>query len=129
MTQIFLFLNIGLLKCSICILILRIKDTPVLNWCLYIMMGGLILTNMLCVIVLLAECSPVQKYWLPDTPGKCWDTRVRIYSIYVQVGSSTPITRTSSTCHILLTLPTQATPSSPISPAHSCPSSSSGTFK
>lgn len=88
MTQIFLFLNIGLLKCSICILILRIKDTLWLNWCLYVMMAGLILTNIECVIVLLAECSPVEKYWLPDTPGKCWDTKVRIYSIYVQVGMS-----------------------------------------
>ncbi|OBT91413.1 hypothetical protein VE01_10608 [Pseudogymnoascus verrucosus] len=88
MTQIFLFLNIGLLKCSICILILRIKNTPVLNWCLYIMMAGLILTNMECVLVLLAECSPVEKYWHPDVPGKCWDTKVRIYSIYLQVGYS-----------------------------------------
>lgn len=88
MTQIFLFLNIGLLKCSICILILRIKDTPLLNWCLYGMMAGLILTNLECVIVLLAECSPVEKYWLPDAPGKCWDTKVRIYSIYLQVGLS-----------------------------------------
>ncbi|KFX97734.1 hypothetical protein V490_02647 [Pseudogymnoascus sp. VKM F-3557] len=88
MTQIFLFLNIGLLKCSICILILRIKDTPWLNWCLYGMMAGLILTNLECVIVLLAECSPVEKYWLPDTPGKCWDTKIRIYSIYLQVGYS-----------------------------------------
>lgn len=88
MTQIFLFLNIGLLKCSICILILRIKNTPVLNWCLYIMMAGLILTNLECVLVLLAECSPVEKYWHPDVPGKCWDTKVRIYSIYLQVGLS-----------------------------------------
>ncbi|OBT75515.1 hypothetical protein VF21_04919 [Pseudogymnoascus sp. 05NY08] len=88
MTQIFSFLNIGLLKCSICILILRIKNTPVLNWCLYIMMAGLILTNLLCVIVLLAECSPVEKYWHPNVPGKCWDTKVRIYSIYLQVGYS-----------------------------------------
>ncbi|KFY08520.1 hypothetical protein V492_06157 [Pseudogymnoascus sp. VKM F-4246] len=88
MTQIFLFLNIGLLKCSICILILRIKDTPVLSWCLYGMMTGLVLTNIECVIVLLAECSPVEKYWLPDAPGKCWDTKVRIYSIYLQVGYS-----------------------------------------
>lgn len=86
MTQIFLFLNIGLLKCSICILILRIKDTKILKYGLYTMMGGLILTNLECVLVLLAECSPVEKYWNPTVPGKCWNTKVRIYSIYLQVG-------------------------------------------
>ncbi|CAG8972395.1 hypothetical protein HYALB_00007147 [Hymenoscyphus albidus] len=87
-TQLFLFVAICILKCSICLLILRIKKTKLLRQCLIGMMGGLILTNGFCLIVLLAECDPVKKYWDPKTPGKCWDTRVRIYSIYVQVAYS-----------------------------------------
>jgi hypothetical protein len=86
MTQLFLFVNLPLLKCSICLLILRIKNTQVLKNCLFIMMAGLVLTNGMPWIVLLAECDPVQKYWIPATKGKCWNTKVRIYSIYVQVG-------------------------------------------
>lgn len=105
-TQVFLFINIGLLKCSICILILRIKDSPVLHWCLYGMMAGLIVTNLECVIVLLAECTNVQKYWRPTTPGKRWDTRVRIYSFYVQVGMSCS---PSPSSHPKLNHPRQAT--------------------
>jgi hypothetical protein len=86
LTQIFLFTNIGLLKCSICMLILRIKNEKVLRHCLYVMMGGLILTNLEPIIVLLTQCNPVKKSWKPSLPGRCWPTQVRIYSIYVQVG-------------------------------------------
>jgi hypothetical protein len=86
LTQLFLFTNIGLLKCSICLLILRIKNDDILRYCLYGMMTGLILTNLLPIIVLLAQCNPPSKYWSPSTNGKCWPTQVRIYSIYLQVG-------------------------------------------
>lgn len=89
-TQLFLFVAICILKCSICLLILRIKKTKLLRRCLIGMMGGLVATNGLPLIVLLAECDPVKKYWVPKTPGKCWDTRVRIYSIYFQVGKYIP---------------------------------------
>lgn len=87
LTQLFLFTNIALLKCSICILILRIKNENTLRYCLYGMMAGLILTNLLPIVVLLAECNPTKKYWNPTTPGRCWPTKVRIYSIYFQVGT------------------------------------------
>ena len=86
MTQLFLFTNICLLKCSICLLILRIKNEKILRYCLFTMMGGLILTNLLPIIVLLSQCSPTKKSWAPGAPGRCWPTQVRIYSIYVQVG-------------------------------------------
>ncbi|KAI8931653.1 hypothetical protein NX059_011302 [Plenodomus lindquistii] len=88
LTQIFLFTNIALLKCSICMLILRIKNEKVLRRFLYGMMVGLVLTNLWPIIILLAECNPVKKYWRPQIPGKCWPTKVRIYSIYLQVAYS-----------------------------------------
>lgn len=88
MTQIFLFTNIGLLKCSICLLILRIKNEKILRRCLYAMMVGLVVTNFEPIVVLLAQCRPIQKSWKTLPYGKCWPTQVRIYSIYVQVGKS-----------------------------------------
>jgi hypothetical protein len=88
MTQIFLFTNIGLLKCSICLLILRIKNEKNLRYCLYAMMAGLVVTNLEPIIVLLAQCNPIEKSWKTIPHGRCWPTKVRIYSIYVQVGTS-----------------------------------------
>ncbi|KAF1939446.1 hypothetical protein EJ02DRAFT_513844 [Clathrospora elynae] len=88
LTQLFLFTNIGLLKCSICLLMLRIKKDRMLRYCLYGMMVGLVLTNLLPIIVLLAECNPPKQYWKPSSKGKCWPTKVRIYSIYLQVAYS-----------------------------------------
>jgi len=88
LTQLFLFTNLALLKCSICMLILRIKNEKILCYCLYSMMVGLVLTTLLPIVVLLAECDPPKKYWKPATPGRCWPTKIRIYSIYLQVGTS-----------------------------------------
>ncbi|KAK5002057.1 hypothetical protein LTR28_011881, partial [Elasticomyces elasticus] len=85
LTQLILFPTIGLLKTSICLLILRIKSTKHLKWFLSGIILGLFLTNGLCFLVLLAECSPVQAYWVPGS-GHCWNPKIRIYSIYLQVG-------------------------------------------
>jgi len=52
------------------------------------MMVGLVLTTLLPIVVLLAECDPPKKYWKPATPGRCWPTKIRIYSIYLQVAYS-----------------------------------------
>ncbi|KAL5118878.1 hypothetical protein ACEQ8H_003201 [Pleosporales sp. CAS-2024a] len=88
MTQLFLFTNIALLKCSICLLIMRIDNRVVLQRCLYAMMAGLVLTNLEPIIVLLAQCRPIQKSWRFEKGGHCWPTKVRIYSIYMQVAYS-----------------------------------------
>ena len=84
-TQIILFPTLCLLKCSICLLLLRIKNTFKTRWTLIVIMGGLVLTNLEPIIILLAECSPLKTYWDPDA-GVCWDAKIRIYSIYSQVG-------------------------------------------
>ncbi|KAK4985505.1 hypothetical protein LTR66_006018 [Elasticomyces elasticus] len=86
LTQLILFPTIGLLKTSICLLILRIKSTKHLRWFLSGIILGLFLTNGLCFLVLLAECSPVKAYWVPGS-GHCWNPKIRIYSIYLQVGT------------------------------------------
>ncbi|KAI8275647.1 hypothetical protein K4K59_010140, partial [Colletotrichum sp. SAR11_240] len=53
--QILLFLAVAFLKVSICLLILRIKDTKVLKILLYTIMGGVLVSNFGVVIILVAE--------------------------------------------------------------------------
>ncbi|KAH0007167.1 hypothetical protein KCU78_g11912, partial [Aureobasidium melanogenum] len=83
-TQVLLFPTICLMKASICVLILRIKDTRTLRYILGIVITGLILTNFECLVVLLAECSPLKAYWNGTSANHCWPAKVRIYSIYLQ---------------------------------------------
>ncbi|PKS08513.1 hypothetical protein jhhlp_004898 [Lomentospora prolificans] len=84
--QICLFSGICLLKLSIMLLILRMKDSRKLKIVLYTAMAGLIITNFGCIVVLLAECSPVGYWRGADT--KCWPPKVRIYSIYFTIAYS-----------------------------------------
>lgn len=83
-TQVLLFPTICLMKVSICVLILRIKDTRTLRYILSFVITGLILTNFECLLVLLAECSPLDAYWNGTSTEHCWPAKVRIYSIYLQ---------------------------------------------
>ncbi|KAL1902232.1 hypothetical protein Sste5346_001208 [Sporothrix stenoceras] len=78
------FVAICLMKISICLLLLRIKNERWLRWLIYGMMAGLVLTNGGVVVILLAECRPVNEYW--DDVGSCWDPRVRVFSIYLTIG-------------------------------------------
>lgn len=78
---------LALLKTSICLLVLRIKDRPRIRYFLRGVIVGLVLTNLLPWIIVLAECSPVDAYWIGDST-KCWNPSVRIYSIYLQTAYS-----------------------------------------
>lgn len=89
-TQFILFPTLCLLKCSICLLLLRIKSTPKTKLTLCAVMVGLVVTNAEPVIILLAECTPLKTYWEPSA-GTCWNPKIRIYSIYFQVGMYTPV--------------------------------------
>ena len=84
-----LFITMCLLKISICLLLLRIKDERKLKIFLYTIMAGLIITNLGCVVILLAQCQPISVYWV-GAGGVCWDTRVRIYAIYATIGELLP---------------------------------------
>lgn len=63
--QLGLFGGNAFVKISICLLILRIKDTTFMKRLMYSVIGGLILTNATFIIILLAQCSPVNAYWRP----------------------------------------------------------------
>lgn len=88
-TQVLLFISSCFLKTSICLLIRRIKASKQLDRVLIVVVAGLFITNFGCVIILLAQCDPIAKYWKgPASPGKCWPTKVRIYAIYICIGKS-----------------------------------------
>ncbi|KAK6003331.1 hypothetical protein QM012_001176 [Aureobasidium pullulans] len=75
---------INMLTCLDLFLILRIKDTRTFRYILGTVVTGLILTNFECLVVLLAECSPLKAYWNGTSADHCWPAKVRIYSIYLQ---------------------------------------------
>ena len=86
--QIVLFCTICTIKTSICLLILRIKDSSWLKWTLYTIIALLVFTNLIPIIALIVECHPVQKFWNRTMKqGNCNAPDFRIYSIYVQSGS------------------------------------------
>ncbi|KAM0269186.1 hypothetical protein ACHAPA_004454 [Fusarium lateritium] len=82
--QMLLFASICLLKISILLLLLRIKDSRSVKYSAWAIMAGLFFTNFGCIVILLAECTPTNAYW--TGVGKCWDPRIRIYSIYATIG-------------------------------------------
>ena len=84
-TECLLFLIICLMKISICLFILRIKNTGWLKWCLYTLMAGLILTTLVCEIILFAQCQPIRTWW-DRSAGKCWNLAVYNGSIWAQIG-------------------------------------------
>ncbi|CAK7218541.1 hypothetical protein SCUCBS95973_003523 [Sporothrix curviconia] len=77
------FMAICFMKISVCLLLLRIKNERWLRWLIYGVMAGLVVTNGGVVVILLAECRPVDEYW--DDIGSCWDPRVRVFSIYLAI--------------------------------------------
>lgn len=84
--QIFLFVSVVFLKVSICLLILRIKDTKTLKTLLSVLVAGVVITNFGVVIILIAECQPVG-FWRGES-AKCWPTQIRIYFIYATIGKA-----------------------------------------
>lgn len=87
LTQLFLFPLLCLLKISVCLLVLRIKNTKPLRYGLWALITLLVVTTLLPEIILLAECSPVSAYWTSQS-DKCWSPDIRIYSIYLQTAAS-----------------------------------------
>lgn len=87
--QLLLFSGVCTLKISIILLLLRIKDDRNLKIFLYAMMAGLVVTNFGVVIILLAECDPLDSYWTGNFQN-CWPTKVRIYAIYITICTSQP---------------------------------------
>ena len=86
-SEIVLFFVLPLTKISICLFIFRIKDKRWLRLFLYSLMAGLVVTNGICFILLLAQCHPLHAYWDRED-GTCWSANIYNDAIWVQVGKS-----------------------------------------
>lgn len=86
-TEFFLFLIICFTKISICLFVLRIKKTGWLKWCLYTLMGGLVITTLVCEVILFAQCRPIHAFW-DRKSGTCWDPVIYNDAIWAQVAYS-----------------------------------------
>lgn len=84
-TEFFLFFIICLTKISICLFILRIKNTGWLKWFLYALMAGLVVTTLVCEVILFAQCRPIRTWW-DRSAGTCWDLTIYNGSIWAQIG-------------------------------------------
>ncbi|KAF2827953.1 hypothetical protein CC86DRAFT_320414 [Ophiobolus disseminans] len=83
-----LFATMALIKTSVCLLVVRIKQERKLRIFVGCVITVLVAASIEVSIVLLAQCRPISAHWRGAKPGQCWPTEVRIYSIYVQAGLS-----------------------------------------
>lgn len=86
-TEILLFLVLCFTKISICLFVLRIKNTKPLRRSLNALMVGLVATTIICEVVLFAQCQPFRAFW-DQSAGTCWDLKIYFAVIWVQVGRS-----------------------------------------
>jgi hypothetical protein len=87
--QILLFCSLCMIKVSISLLILRIKNSKWLKITLYTTIALLAITNLIPIIALCVECNPTYGFWRRTAPGVvCHPPDFRIYSIWVQSGMS-----------------------------------------
>ena len=85
--QIILFWALFFVKISVCLLVLRVKSTAILRWASGIVTALMITSTIVACAALLAECRPVSAYWNRSS-GECRAPTFRIYSIWVQAGTS-----------------------------------------
>lgn len=85
--QIILFWALFFIKISVCLLVLRVKSTTLLHWISGIVTALMITSTIVACAALLAECKPVFAYWNRSS-GECRAPTFRIYSIWVQAGTS-----------------------------------------
>lgn len=88
-TELFLFLVLCATKVSICLFVLRLKQTDkFLRWFLYFLMSGLVITTIPVVVVWFAQCQPIHSFWDGNLTTKCWSQTIYNNLIWLQVGKS-----------------------------------------
>ena len=77
-SQPFSILSAGFGKVSIALLLLRImvKNKP-RQYFLYGLIACLMIINVVCIIIIMAQCSPVSALWDFSIKGRCWSPMVQ----------------------------------------------------
>ena len=85
----FILISAAFTKASICIFMLRLfQRQKALTWLVYGTLLFIFLSYLVNIIVVPAQCRPIQKIWIPSTPGDCWVPSVQINASYFQGGES-----------------------------------------
>ncbi|KAI9738292.1 MAG: hypothetical protein M1834_008790 [Cirrosporium novae-zelandiae] len=74
-------------KISIVFFLLAIMGqggTKMKKWFLYILSLILIITNVVCIIVIIGFCVPAEKIWRPSVPGVCMTVQDQLIGAYIQ---------------------------------------------
>lgn len=75
-----------LTKVSICLFVLRILTKKNLIRFIYALIISLFVVNGATLIVLLAQCRPLEALWNPEIKGHCWRVNIYLYIGYLQGG-------------------------------------------
>jgi len=76
-------------KTSFAFTLLRLIVKPWQRFLIIFIVVSLNIIMWLCAAFLFLQCSPVEKAWLLETPGTCWNNRITIgYSIFAGVYSA-----------------------------------------
>lgn len=70
------FVALATCKISICLFLLRISQFNKLRRMLYGLIGFLVLTHLVLFFLEVFQCSPVDKVWNLDEPGKCFSEQM-----------------------------------------------------
>lgn len=63
---------IGIGKAAVGVFLLRIVRNKIQIWFIYACLGITAIITLFASIVVIVQCSPVEKSWNPMTPGHCW---------------------------------------------------------
>jgi hypothetical protein len=63
---------IGIGKAAVGVFLLRIVRNKIQIWFIYVCLGITAIITSFASIVVIVQCSPVEKSWNPTTPGHCW---------------------------------------------------------
>ena len=68
--------TVCLTKISVCLMVLRIKSTKRLRWSMCLLILGRLVVNIADIVVLLAQCRPIELLFDDSRTGTCWPTTV-----------------------------------------------------
>ena len=70
----FLFIvSACLTKISICLFVMRIPNSKRMIRLLYFLVISTLLVGILCTVILIVQCEPLQKIWDSRIKGSCWN--------------------------------------------------------
>lgn len=84
------FITICFCKISICLFLLRIKNTPANKVFMYTLIAANVIVTIVISGMFIGLCNPPNAYWITNKPGKCL-TRTREMALVIAQGSECTI--------------------------------------